>query len=135
MNKEAAELRIDKDVVDSYGNNESFTKHINSMLAKNISEQIYHVIKTNGEVIIDLKNDRVAEYILNTAQVVYRNTIRWQPLIRCKNCMWYGIHELKKDGTDDRRYKPSFCTLYDRLRDPDWFCGDGAPKDEDNGSV
>lgn len=50
--------------------------------------------------------------------------------IRCKDCMWYGIYELKKDGTDDRRYKPSFCTLYDRLQDPDWFCGDGVPKEK-----
>lgn len=53
-------------------------------------------------------------------------------IIRCKDCMWYEIYELKKDGTEDRRYKPSFCTLYDRLHDPDWFCGDGVRREKTN---
>ena len=46
-------------------------------------------------------------------------------IVHCKDCIWYVIFELKKDGTDDHRYKPSFCELYERLREPDWFCADG----------
>lgn len=55
-------------------------------------------------------------------------------LILCKDCMWYTVNELKKDGTDDRRYKPSYCLLYGMHRDSDWFCADGE-RGEDDSSV
>lgn len=50
-------------------------------------------------------------------------------LIRCKDCKWYEIYQLKKDGTDDRRYKPSYCTLLRHNFKPDWFCADGERRD------
>lgn len=48
-------------------------------------------------------------------------------LVRCKDCKYYEIYELKSDGTDDRRYKPSVCVRekYAVHRKPDWFCADG----------
>lgn len=33
-------------------------------------------------------------------------------LIRCKDCDLYGIYEMKKDGSVDMRYKPSWCFLW-----------------------
>ena len=47
-------------------------------------------------------------------------------VVRCKNCKYYEIYQLNQDGTDDRRYKPSLCTLFNRKRKPDWFCADGS---------
>ena len=49
------------------------------------------------------------------------------PLVRCKNCKYYAIYELKHDGTDDMRYKPSVCIKgkYSVYRKPDWYCADG----------
>ena len=54
-----------------------------------------------------------------------------QPLVRCKDCKWYVIEQLKKDGTDDRRYKPSYCTLLRHNFKPDWFCADGERKEDE----
>lgn len=48
-------------------------------------------------------------------------------VVRCKDCKWYSIYEAKKDGTPDKRYRPSVCLreIYAKRRDPDWFCADG----------
>lgn len=51
-----------------------------------------------------------------------------QELVRCRDCMWYEIYQLKKDGTDDRRYKPSYCVNLSDWTRPDWFCADGERK-------
>lgn len=52
------------------------------------------------------------------------------PVVRCKNCKYYAIYELKHDGTDDMRYKPSVCIKgkYSVYRKPDWYCADGKAK-------
>ena len=60
--------------------------------------------------------------------VIYHRTL--DEIVRCKDCEWYEIAQLKKDGTDDRRYKPSFCTLYKCYQEPDYFCADGERKEK-----
>ena len=47
-------------------------------------------------------------------------------IIRCKDCKHYEIWQLKSDYTDDKRYKPSVCTIgaYSVHRSPDWYCAD-----------
>lgn len=52
------------------------------------------------------------------------------PVVRCKDCIWYEIYQLKKDGTDDRRYKPSYCASLGYQTRPDWFCGDGERRED-----
>lgn len=52
-------------------------------------------------------------------------------LVRCRDCKWYEIYQLKKDGTDDRRYKPSYCTLLRHSFKPDWYCADGERRREE----
>lgn len=49
-------------------------------------------------------------------------TIDAVPVVRCKDCMWYTIARLKKDGTDDLRCKRSYCILWDNYFKPDYFC-------------
>ena len=60
-------------------------------------------------------------------------TIDAVPIFRCKDCKHYVINELKKDGTEDRRYSPSVCIA--RLRavehGPDWYCADAEEKEND----
>ena len=53
-----------------------------------------------------------------------------RPVVLCKDCKWYEINELKKDGTEDRRYKPSVCVLAEQRRDPNHFCADGEKREE-----
>ena len=54
-----------------------------------------------------------------------------QELVRCKDCKWYEIYQLKKDGTDDRRYKPSYCVNLAFHASPDWFCADGERREDE----
>ena len=53
-----------------------------------------------------------------------------RPVVLCKDCKWYEINELKKDGTEDRRYKPSVCMLAEQRREPNHFCADGKKREE-----
>ena len=46
-------------------------------------------------------------------------------VVRCKDCKWYTIYEVKNDGAMDKRYKPSFCDLYRKHRKETYFCADG----------
>ena len=48
-----------------------------------------------------------------------------RPVVLCRDCKWYQIDELKKDGTEDKRYKPSVCVLAKQRREPNHFCADG----------
>ena len=52
-----------------------------------------------------------------------------QELVRCRNCKWYEVYQLKQDGSEDRRYKPSFCALFQHRHKPDWYCADGEVRD------
>lgn len=53
------------------------------------------------------------------------------PVVRCRDCIWYEIVQLKKDGTDDRRYKPSLCVLHNRNFAEDYFCADGERREDE----
>lgn len=46
-------------------------------------------------------------------------------VVRCKDCRWYEINELKSDGTEDKRYKPSMCVLHSRSFRDNYYCADG----------
>jgi len=54
-------------------------------------------------------------------------------VVRCKDCKYYAIYELKRDGTDDMRHKPSVCIKekYAVHRKPDWYCADGERKEDE----
>lgn len=54
-------------------------------------------------------------------------------IVRCKDCKYYEIWQLKADYTGDKRYKPSVCTIgtYSVFRTPDWFCADGERRADD----
>lgn len=64
-------------------------------------------------------------WAVSVAQI--KNAPSVQPeIIRCNDCQYYEIAHIKKDGTDDKRYKPSICVKgkYGIARKPDWFCAD-----------
>lgn len=54
-------------------------------------------------------------------------------IIRCKDCKYYEIAQIKKDGTDDKRYKPSICVKwkYGKSRKPDYFCADAKRRTDE----
>lgn len=51
-------------------------------------------------------------------------------VVRCRDCKWYEINELKQDGTEDRRFKPSVCMLAGQRRKPMYYCADGERRSE-----
>ena len=53
-------------------------------------------------------------------------------IVRCKDCKYYEIAWLKKDGTDNRRYKPSVCVRgqYAVHHSSDWFCADAERRED-----
>lgn len=77
----------------------------------------------------------MSEYIVR--ETGYPGAIKQETvgeLVRCKDCRWYEIYKLKKDGTEDRRCKPKFCVLYSRKFPGDYFCADGERREgEENG--
>lgn len=80
--------------------------------------------------------DAKADYWMGQAQEEYEKRLQQMPkrgeIVRCGECKWYGIYYAKKDGTPDKRYRPSVCLRgkYAKRRDPDWFCADGERKEE-----
>ena len=58
-------------------------------------------------------------------------TVNAVEVIRCKDCKWYVIEQLKKDGTDDRRYKPSYCLSLSFHPNSKWFCADGERREDE----
>ena len=56
-------------------------------------------------------------------------TVDAVPVIRCKDCIWYVIAELTKDGRRDKRYKPSYCLLMQQYLSENNYCSCGE-KDE-----
>ena len=54
------------------------------------------------------------------------------PVVRCKDCKWYEISELNRDGTDDKRHKPSVCVIstYAKPRPAEWYCADGERRED-----
>lgn len=74
------------------------------------------------------------EVIVNAEDLVCLNKENLQELIRCKDCVWYKIAELAKDGRPDKRYKPSFCLMWRQFLSENNYCSYGysSEKDETN---
>lgn len=55
-----------------------------------------------------------------------------EAIVRCKDCKWYKISHLKRDGTENKRYKPSVCVVgeYAQRRREDWYCADGERRED-----
>ena len=53
-------------------------------------------------------------------------------VVRCRDCKHYAIAWLKKDGSENKRYRPSVCihSRYAVSRNPDWFCADAERRDD-----
>ena len=78
---------------------------------------------TNSEILLREMRDALDEAIrMMSADVV--------EVVRCRDCKWYGIDELKKDGSLDRRYKPSVCYLYREHHEESWYCADAERRTE-----
>lgn len=71
-----------------------------------------------------------SSFLFACKSITYAPTIDAVEVVRCKDCIWYEIYQLKKDGTDDRRYKPSYCASLGYQTRPDWFCGDGERRED-----
>ena len=68
--------------------------------------------------------------VVDVGDILEAPTIDAVEVVRCRDCKYYEIYQLKKDGTDDRRYKPSYCLSLSFHPNPKWFCADGERREE-----
>lgn len=75
-----------------------------------------------GECIIKLTEEQFDRYDQNAIEL--RETIEIQPLVRCKDCIFYR-EKTRSCGSDaiDSKF---------RIIMPDWFCADAIRKEENN---
>ena len=74
----------------------------------------------NGECIIKLTEEQFDRYDQNAIEL--RETIEVHPLVRCKDCIFYGERTGSCGSSAiDSRF---------RIITPDWFCADGIRKKE-----
>lgn len=69
----------------------------------------------------------MTEYIVTNEQ---GENQQFHELIRCKDCKWYRIDILKHDGTIDKRFKPTRCTLRSRDMNEQDYCSRAERKEE-----
>lgn len=69
---------------------------------------------------------------MHACDLISKRAVEHLEIIRCKDCKYYEIAWLQKDGTDNKRYKPSICVRgrYGIVRKPDWFCADAERRKE-----
>ena len=87
---------------------------------------------TAGEIVQDLRH-------LERPRNLYYEQLQKESdgelvaVVRCKDCKWYEIAHLKRDGTDDKRYKSSVCVrgTFAKLRKADWYCADGERREDE----
>lgn len=87
----------------------------------------------DSAVYADWTNDRItnAERLYIRQAMNEAPTVDAVPVIRCKDCERYEIVQLKKDGTDDRRYKPTWCTLWRSYMSENDFCSYAERREND----
>ena len=99
-----------------------------SVLTENAMKAEFQFFSFGDEKKWDRMKKDVREGKVDTVRIAETDFIR---VVRCKDCNYYAIYELKHDGTDDMRYKPSVCIKgkYAIHRKPDWYCADGERKE------
>lgn len=116
-------------VDEDFTRQEGFNDWLTDRLVRTLADRVITKIIQNGECICKYTEPRTINWV-HTHQAEFRMGVDIRPLVRCKDCKWYGIYEAKKDGTPDERHNPSVCLkeTYAKRRDPNWFCADGKEK-------
>ena len=67
-----------------------------------------------------------------TAGEIVHDLRQLEQPVRCKDCKWFERAQLKRDGTDDKRFKPSVCVrgTYAKPRKAEWYCADGERRED-----
>lgn len=88
-------------------------------------------IDKNRKDLLSLGMDGAEHILVHYGRRVIEELPTAERVVRCKDCKWYEIYQLKKDGTDDRRYKPSYCVNLAFHPRPNWFCADGEEREDE----
>lgn len=52
-------------------------------------------------------------------------------LVFCKDCVYFTRRQMKTDGSEDLRYKKSWCMWNRRIKDADGYCSDAIREEGD----
>jgi len=82
MNKEAISLMASKYELDTHPQYQEFIR--NEML-KGLSDKIANIIHTGDDIMIEKPDLRTFD-VFDMGSVEFRETVSWQPIVRCKDC-------------------------------------------------
>lgn len=117
--KETAQSLIPKEQLDYLKEDEKFIEFIKNELTKSLSERVMQVLEAGGDIIIKKPVLRVSDYP-PTHSVEYRKTLDWEPLVRCKDCVY-------NEGDDT----VAWCCFYESKKSKDGFCDKGVKKEDE----
>ncbi len=113
--RETTASLIPKEQLDHLKEDEKFIEFIKNELTKGISERLIQVLETNDDIVIKKPVLSVSEYP-PLHSIEYRKTVDWEPLVRCKDCMYFDRAE---------KYCCEFLTA-----EEDGFCKWGERREE-----
>lgn len=111
---ETAVRIIDKQLKDDEG----FTNHVINEMSRRLADRIIGILDSEDEIIVKQSDLRVSEdppYLPYNA-VEYRRQISWQPLVRCKECIWRN---------------ESTCLIHGAIWKDNDFCSQGKRRTDD----
>lgn len=83
------------------------------------------------DILTDVDFDHTPSVTFHTK---HSKDVEFVKVVRCKDCKYYAIWELKSDYTSDKRFRPSVCIIgqYAVHRNADYYCADGERKENEN---
>lgn len=114
--RETAVSRVTKDTATFVKDDEKFIEFITNELTKEISERIIRALEESDGIVVKKPVLKVSEYPF---YVEYRKTVDWEPLVRCKDCMWFNTSAcaIRIVDESDKPKENDFCSFGERRED------------------
>lgn len=117
--RETTVSHISKAEMDYYKEDEKFIEFIKNELTRSLSERVMQVLEAEDDIILKKPILKVSDFP-PTHSVEYRKTLDWEPLVRCKDCVY-------NEGSDNEPW----CCFYESGKDQDGFCDKGEKKEDE----
>ena len=118
--KETAVCHLQKDYLSFMKDDNGFIEYIVNNLSKELADRIMGILEREDEIVIKQSELMVSEY-MPTNSVEYRRQIKWNPLVRCKDCEYYYADEkwCRRLGLCGAFDAEGFCSHGERMVEDD----------------
>lgn len=90
MNKETAVFAVPPFELERINDNKEYFDGIVRHIATQLYDRLIGILDTEKEVIVK-RSDLITVEEPGLHQVQFRESINWRPLVRCKDCKFYGF--------------------------------------------